>query len=251
MSLATPLSCQKLIINGLLSSLGCQFFTPLEYCKDVIQRKVIGKGPPSIGKKTLFKSNKKYFIERQGKLSSVCCHCSANLIKNKAKKQRRHVIFPSMISLLYVSLSPCSIWGKKHKRDTTFHVAKVFCGICAMSWWGRDRKQENAAYSRVTYGVTKTQKRLMRAPRTGRWGRGEYAATSCGCFVNLFFGGNFKKWWMYFRRRGSVAECLNHPWIAPKSVGDIRLRQSNQINMDNFRNFQVGIGTTAGVIRQE
>ena len=56
---------------------------------------------------------------------------------------------------------------------------------------------------------------------------------------------------MYFRRRGSVAECLNHPWIAPKSVGDIRLRQSNQINMDNFRNFQVGIGTTAGVIRQE
>ena len=46
---------------------------------------------------------------------------------------------------------------------------------------------------------------------------------------------------MYFRRRGSVAECLNHPWIAPKSVGDIRLRQSNQINMDNFRNFQVGI----------
>jgi hypothetical protein len=47
------------------------------------------------------------------------------------------------------------------------------------------------------------------------------------------------------RRRGSVAECLNHPWIAPKSVGDIRLRQSNQINMDNFRNFQVFTPATA------
>jgi hypothetical protein len=46
------------------------------------------------------------------------------------------------------------------------------------------------------------------------------------------------------RRRGSVAECLNHPWIAPKSVGDIRLRQSNQINMDNFRNFQVFMPAT-------
>jgi len=40
------------------------------------------------------------------------------------------------------------------------------------------------------------------------------------------------------RRRGSVWECLNHPWIFPRSPGDTRLKQDNQINMDNLRNYQ-------------
>ena len=40
------------------------------------------------------------------------------------------------------------------------------------------------------------------------------------------------------RRRGSVWECLNHPWIFLRGAGDTRLRQENQINMDNLRNYQ-------------
>ena len=41
-----------------------------------------------------------------------------------------------------------------------------------------------------------------------------------------------------YRRRGSVRECLNHPWIFPRIPNDILLRQSNEINMDNLRNYQ-------------
>ena len=33
-------------------------------------------------------------------------------------------------------------------------------------------------------------------------------------------------------------ECLNHPWIFPRIPDDILLRQSNEINMDNLRNYQ-------------
>ena len=40
------------------------------------------------------------------------------------------------------------------------------------------------------------------------------------------------------RRRGSVRECLNHPWIFPQIPNDFLLRQSNEINMDNLRNYQ-------------
>ena len=40
------------------------------------------------------------------------------------------------------------------------------------------------------------------------------------------------------RRRGSVWDCLNHPWIFPRIPDDILLRQSNEINMDNLRNYQ-------------
>ena len=40
------------------------------------------------------------------------------------------------------------------------------------------------------------------------------------------------------RRRGSVWGCLNQSWISPRSAGDTGLRQENQINMDNLRNYQ-------------
>ena len=33
-------------------------------------------------------------------------------------------------------------------------------------------------------------------------------------------------------------DCLNHPWIFPRIPDDILLRQSNEINMDNLRNYQ-------------
>ena len=51
----------------------------------------------------------------------------------------------------------------------------------------------------------------------------------------------WERWNMHFnvsRRRGSVWDCLNHPWIFPRIPDDILLRQSNEINMDNLRNYQ-------------
>ena len=33
-------------------------------------------------------------------------------------------------------------------------------------------------------------------------------------------------------------ECLNHPWIFPRIPNDILSRQSNEIHMDNLRNYQ-------------
>ena len=39
------------------------------------------------------------------------------------------------------------------------------------------------------------------------------------------------------RRRGSVWECLNHPWILPQVPDDILSRQA-EIHMDNLRNYQ-------------
>ena len=41
-----------------------------------------------------------------------------------------------------------------------------------------------------------------------------------------------------FRRRGSVWECLNHPWIYSRGPQDLRIKQGNQIHMDNLRNYQ-------------
>jgi hypothetical protein len=81
--------------------------------------------------------------------------------------------------------------------------------------------------------------------------RPSYLFTECTLLCKAVNGQQGRKIFLFTvtlfnsRRRGSVAECLNHPWIAPKSVGDIRLRQSNQINMDNFRNFQVFMPATA------
>ena len=40
------------------------------------------------------------------------------------------------------------------------------------------------------------------------------------------------------RRRGSVWECLQHPWIFPQIPTDILSRESNVIHMDNLRNYQ-------------
>ena len=33
-------------------------------------------------------------------------------------------------------------------------------------------------------------------------------------------------------------ECLNHPWIYSRGPQDLRIKQDNQIHMDNFRNYQ-------------
>jgi len=40
------------------------------------------------------------------------------------------------------------------------------------------------------------------------------------------------------RRRGSVWECLNHPWIYSRGPQDLRMKQGGQIHMDNLRNYQ-------------
>ena len=33
-------------------------------------------------------------------------------------------------------------------------------------------------------------------------------------------------------------ECLNHPWIYSRGPQDLRIKQGNQIHMDNLRNYQ-------------
>ena len=61
---------------------------------------------------------------------------------------------------------------------------------------------------------------------------------------NIIFWNIRLSFWLFiekfpgFRKRGSVWECLNHPWIFPRIPNDILSRQSNEIHMDNLRNYQ-------------
>ncbi|XP_059080756.1 death-associated protein kinase 1-like isoform X2 [Tigriopus californicus] len=40
------------------------------------------------------------------------------------------------------------------------------------------------------------------------------------------------------RKRATVEECLNHPWIKPRNDGDQQTRKEKEINIENFKNFQ-------------
>ena len=149
MSLATPLSCQKLIINGLLSSLGCQFFTPLEYCKDVIQRKVIGKGPPSIGKKHYSNQIKNTLLKGKENLAVCVAIVRPTSLKTKQKSNDD------------MSFSPLWYLYSMYPYPHAVYEAKSIRGIRPFMW------QKCSAASAQCHGGGETGSRRM--PRTVGW----------------------------------------------------------------------------------